>query len=110
MTTAQTNLSYFKISEVQDNWNSHAYIGSRYLDSLAAVLAIQGPSTAVTYFNDRFLVSYNTTSSDLTTSIFYDLIPLIQQSSANDILPYYFIFNVDFKKILRLILCPWIIL
>jgi len=88
----------FILKDVIDNWNDHPFSNGRYLDSLSGILAIQGPCAAVTFYNGKFFVSYNSSPTDPTQNILREVVPLLVQKSVKELLPYYLIFNTEFTK------------
>eukprot|EP01041_Mallomonas_annulata_P012966 gene12966-27369_t len=101
MATLKRKFPTFIVYDIMDNWKDHLFESSRYLDTIAALLAIQKPCTAVAYYNNTFIVSYNSSPSEVTENILKDITTLLKQRKSNiELIPYYLLFNNDFQNAL----------
>jgi hypothetical protein len=91
--------------DVEDNWEKFSY-QNRYLDALASVFHMQSAVTAALEYKNRIYLSYSNDDSIVPSvkyiSTFIKRIIQAVDSTSDDLLAVYLIYNVDFKDLIKL--------
>lgn len=73
-----------RIKKVSDNYEDYTY-HERYLDALASMFAVQKPSTAVLFYEQKFYLSYNAGAPPKTQKIVNDIATTLNQCIRNEV-------------------------